>query len=94
MWREPHCATEDFRGVGGVAGDVEEAVGDAPFAAERQRDAVAFEGDFRAVRVDPEVVGVRGEGELDGGYCAGDVGLGHAGDLDGHFRVEVFGSFD
>jgi hypothetical protein len=37
----PHCAAEDFGGVGGVAGDVEEAVADAPVAAEGEGDAIA-----------------------------------------------------
>lgn len=41
MWRDPHCAAEDLGGVGGVARDVEEAVLDAPVAAEGEGDAVA-----------------------------------------------------
>lgn len=41
MRREPHCAAEDLGGVGGVTGDVEEAVLDAPAAAQGKGDAVA-----------------------------------------------------
>ena len=41
--REPRGAAEDFGGVGDVAGDVEEAVVDAPAVAEREGDAVAHE---------------------------------------------------
>lgn len=41
MRREPHCTAEDFGGVGGIAGYVEEAVLDSPAAAEREGDAIA-----------------------------------------------------
>jgi hypothetical protein len=50
-WGHPHCATEDFGGVGGVARDVKEAVLDAPVAAEGEGDAVAGEGDLDGVLV-------------------------------------------
>ena len=46
MRREPHCTAEDLGGVVGVAGDVEEAVGYAPAAAEGEGDAVADKGDL------------------------------------------------
>jgi hypothetical protein len=39
--RHPHCAAEDFGGVGGAARDVEEGVADAPVAAEGEGYAVA-----------------------------------------------------
>lgn len=39
--RHPHSAAEDFGGVGRVACDVEEAMADAPVAAEGKRDAIA-----------------------------------------------------
>ena len=45
----PHCAAEDFGGVGRVAGDVEEAVGYAPVAAKGEGDAVAREVDLKDI---------------------------------------------
>lgn len=46
MRGEPHCAAEDFGGVGCGAGDVEEAVLDAPAAAEGEGDAVSGQVDL------------------------------------------------
>ena len=43
MGWQPHCAAEDFGGVGCVSCNVEEAMCDAPAAAERQGDTVADE---------------------------------------------------
>lgn len=59
----PHCAAEDFGGVGGVAGDVEEAVLDTPVAAEGERDAIASKGDLFGWKSMGVFCGGRMEGE-------------------------------
>lgn len=46
LGRHPHCAAEDFGGIGRVAGDVKEAVSYTPAAAEGEGDAVAHEVDL------------------------------------------------
>lgn len=83
-WGQPARYTEDFtRRVGGVFRDVEEGVFHAPFAAEAERDGVAFGGEVLRIE-DPGVVGVAREGALDAGHRAGDVGFCDGVDLDWH----------
>lgn len=84
MGRQPHCAAENFRGIRGVACDMEQSVLNAPAAAECEGHAVSREGDLGAVGVHPIVVGIIGEGLLDCVYGAVNVGLCHAGYLDRH----------